>query len=50
MLLRSHNRILSTPLDPEIGHSVKPQKQVVSVLTCLGRSKMEMGAWVGAVG
>lgn len=50
MLLRSHNRLLSTPLDPEIGHPVKPQKQVVSVLTWLGRPRMEKDAWVGVAG
>lgn len=49
VLLRSQNRLFSTPLDPDIGHSVELQKQVVSILTCWERPRMEMEAWVGVM-
>lgn len=43
--MRSHNRLLSNPLDPGTGHS-ELQKQGVSMLTCWERPRTEMEAWV----
>lgn len=48
-MLRSHNRLLSTPLDPDVGHSVEFQKQGVSILTCWERPRMKMEAWVEVI-
>lgn len=45
VLLRSHNRLLSTPLDPDTGHS-ELQKQCISILTCWESPRMEVEPWV----